>query len=88
MQIAEDLEIRETNAGKNYLPPEGDLAQMRFLGAGFPDYPWLFGTDGEYTAFASVGVGQFEPIKDHLRALKEVSLIDNGRTRARSCTRS
>ncbi|HEX5913012.1 MAG TPA: glycogen debranching protein, partial [Rubrobacter sp.] len=78
VQIAEDLEIRETNAGKNYPAPEGELAQMRFLGAGFPDYQWLFGTDGEYTAFASVGVGQFEPIKDHLRALKEVSLIDNG----------
>jgi hypothetical protein len=77
VQVAEDLEIRETNAGTKYLPPEGDLAQMRFLGAGFPDYQWLFGTDGEYTAFASVGVGQFEPIKDHLRALKEVSLIDN-----------
>jgi hypothetical protein len=78
VQVAEDLEIRETNAGKNYPPPEGELATMRFLGAGFPDYPWLFGTDGEYTAFASVGVGQFEEIKDHLRALKEVSLIDNG----------
>ena len=78
VQIARDLEIRETNAGKNYPPPEGELAQMRFLGAGFPDYQWLFGTDGEYTAFASVAVGQFEPIKDHLRALKEVSLIDNG----------
>ena len=78
VQVAEDLEIRETNAGKNYPQPEGELAEMRFLGAGFPDYQWLFGTDGEYTAFASVGVGQFEPIKDHLRALKEVSLIDNG----------
>jgi hypothetical protein len=78
VQVAEDLEIRETNAGKNYLEPEGELAQMRFLGAGFPDYPWLFGTDGEYTVFASVGVGQFEPIKDHLRALRRVSLIDNG----------
>ena len=78
VQIAEDLEIRETNAGKNYPMPEGELAQMRFLGAGFPDYQWLFGTDGEYTAFASVAVGQFDPIKDHLRALKEVSLIDNG----------
>jgi hypothetical protein len=77
VQIARDLEIRETNAGKNYLRPEGDLAQMRFLGAGFPDYQWLFGTDGEYTAFASVGVGQFEPIKDHLKALRDVSLIDN-----------
>jgi hypothetical protein len=78
VQTAEDLEIRATNAGKNYPPPEGDLARMRFLGAGFPDYQWLFGTDGEYTAFASVGVGQFGPIKDHLRALKNVSLIDNG----------
>jgi hypothetical protein len=78
VQIAEDLEIRETNAGKNYPASEGELAQMRFLGAGFPDYQWLFGTDGEYTAFASVGVGQFEPIKDHLKALRDVSLIDNG----------
>jgi hypothetical protein len=78
VQTAEDLEIRETNAGKNYPPPEGEVPEVRFLGAGFPDYQWLFGTDGEYTAFASVAVGQFEPIKDHLRALKEVSLIDNG----------
>src|SRR5215218_5136694 len=78
-QTAEDLEIRETNAGKNYPPPGPvEVPQVRFLGAGFPDYQWLFGTDGEYTAFASVAVGQFEPIKDHLRALKEVSLIDNG----------
>ena len=78
IQIARDLEVRETNAGENYPPPEGGLEKARFLGAGFPDYPWLFGTDGEYTAFASVGVGQFGPIKDHLRALKDVSLIDNG----------
>ncbi|HET7479453.1 MAG TPA: glycogen debranching protein [Rubrobacteraceae bacterium] len=78
VQSARDLEIRETNAGKNYPPPEGTLDSMRFLGAGFPDYPWLFGTDGEFTAFASVGVGQFGPIKDHMRALKRVSEIDNG----------
>ncbi len=78
VQVAEDLDVRETNAGENYPPPEGTLPEARFLGAGFPDYQWLFGTDGEYTAFASVGVGQFEPIKDHLRALKEVSEIDNG----------
>ena len=78
VQVAEDLEIRETNAGVNYPPPEGTIDEVRFLGAGFPDYPWLFGTDGEFTAFASVGVGQFEPIKDHLRALRDASLIDNG----------
>src|SRR5215207_8586752 len=78
VQVARDLEIRETDEGSHYPPPEGSVDRIRFLGAGFPDYPWLFGTDGEYTAFASVGVGQFEPIKDHLRALKAVSLIDNG----------
>ena len=25
----------------------------RWVGAGFPDYPWIFATDGEYTAFAA-----------------------------------
>ena len=61
VQLAEDLEIRETNAGESYPPPEGRLDAMRFLGAGWPDYQWLFATDGEYTAYASVAVGQFEP---------------------------
>ncbi len=78
VQTVEDLEIREVNAGRNYPPPAGTVDRVRFLGAGWPDYPWLFGTDGEYTAFASVAVGQFEPIKDHLRALRRVSLITNG----------
>ena len=51
---------------------------MRWLGAGWPDYTWLFGTDGEYTAYASVAAGQFGPIKDHLRALRDVSVRVNG----------
>ena len=33
---------------------------MRWIGAGFPDYPWLFGVDGEYTAHAAVTLGQFD----------------------------
>ena len=37
----------------------------------------MFATDGEYTAFASVAVGQFEQIKDHLRGLRDVSEILN-----------
>ena len=53
---------------------------MRWLGAGWPDYPWLFGTDGEYTAFAAVAAGQFAPIKAHLRALRDVSVVVNGRS--------
>ena len=59
-------------------PPKGTLDRARFVGAGFPDYPWLFATDGEFTAFASVALGQFEPIKEHLRALRRASLITNG----------
>ena len=70
VQEARDLEIRETNAGTNYPPAKGTLDRARFVGAGFPDYPWLFATDGEFTAFASVALGQFEPIKEHLRALR------------------
>ena len=59
---------------------------VRFIGAGWPDYQWLFATDGEYTAFASVALGQFEPIMDHLRALRDVSRVANG-SPARSSTR-
>ena len=58
--------------------PSGTLAKARWLGAGWPDYPWLFGTDGEYTAFASVAMGQFADIKAHLRALRDVSAVVNG----------
>ena len=53
----------------------------RWLGAGWPDYPWIFATDAEYTAFAAVAAGQFEPIKAHLRALRDISDIVNARLR-------
>jgi hypothetical protein len=76
-QRVEDLKLRVVNAGKAYPPPAGTLESMRWLGAGWPDYTWLFGTDGEYTAFAAVAAGQFGPIKDHLRALRDVSEIVN-----------
>jgi hypothetical protein len=52
-QEAHDLKIRFTNQGKQYPPAIGTLSKIRFLGAGFPDYPWLFATDREYTAFAA-----------------------------------
>jgi hypothetical protein len=78
VQEVENARLRETNAGRNYPPPVATLDYMRWLGAGWPDYTWLFGTDGEYTAFASVAAGQFGPIKDHLRALRDVSVEING----------
>ena len=65
---------------RQFPPPEGSVARARWVGAGFPDYPWMFATDGEYTAFASVAVGQFEAIKDHLRALRDISDMLNDRS--------
>ena len=76
-QEAQDLAIRPTEAGTVYPAPVGHVAKIRFEGAGFPDYPWLFATDGEYSAFALAAAGQFDLIKDHLRALRDVSLIAN-----------
>ena len=43
----------------------------------------MFATDGEYTAFASVAMGQFEAIKDHLIGLRDVSEILNDGVRHR-----
>ena len=77
VQESQNLNIRVTHAGTVYPAPVGTLAQVNFIGAGFPDYPWMFATDGEYTAFAAVGVGQFQSIEDHLRSLMEVSDIAN-----------
>jgi len=76
-QTAENLQIRWTDQGKQFPPPLGTVPNARWIGAGFPDYPWIFGTDAEYTSFASVALGQFEPIEDHLRALRDISEILN-----------
>ena len=70
---AEDVQVRWTNQGKQFPAPSGTVPSMTWFGAGYPDYPWLFATDGEYTAFAGVAVGQFETAKAHLRALRDVS---------------
>jgi hypothetical protein len=79
-RAAEDLQIRWTDQGSQFPVPAGTVDHARWVGAGFPDYPWMFATDGEYTAFASVAVGQFKAIKDHLRALQEVSDLVNNRS--------
>ena len=76
-QRAEDLQIRWTDQGKQFPPPLGTVPKATWFAAGFPDYPWIFGTDGEYTAFAAVSVGQFEAAKAHLRALRDISEILN-----------
>ena len=78
VQRSDDVALRVVNAGKAYPAPVAALDSMRWIGAGWPDYTWLFGTDGEFTAFASVAAGQFGPIKAHLRTLRDVSEAVNG----------
>ena len=79
-QTASNLQIRWTNQGKQFPASLGTVARARWFGAGFPDYPWIFATDGEYTAFAAVALGQFQTIEDHLRALRDISDILNNRS--------
>jgi len=79
-QTAEDLKIRFVDEGKANPAPDGTIRRASFIGAGYPDYPWLFATDGEYTAFAAVALGQFSAIKAHLKALRDVSDLLNGRS--------
>jgi hypothetical protein len=75
-QTATDLELRWTDEGRQWTF-EGEVPRIDWVGAGFPDYPWLFAVDGEYTSHANVTLGQFESIKDHMRAIREVSDILN-----------
>ncbi len=78
VQESRHLAVRITHAGKEYPAPKGTVAKARWIGAGWPDYPWLFATDGEYSGFAAVAAGQFRAIEDHLKALRDVSLVANG----------
>jgi hypothetical protein len=79
-QSASNLQIRWTNQGKQFPAPLGSVAHARWFGAGFPDYPWIFATDGEYTAFAAVALGQFQAAEDHLIALRDISDILNNKS--------
>jgi hypothetical protein len=79
-QTADDLQIRWTDQGKQFPAPLGTIARASWIGAGYPDYPWIFATDAEYTSFAALAVGQFEAIEQHLRTLREVSDLLNNRS--------
>ncbi len=79
-QTASDLQIRWTDQGKQYPPPLGTVPRATWFGAGFPDYPWIFATDGEYTDFAAVALGQFDTAEQHLRTLRDISEVLNDRS--------
>ncbi|WP_301239344.1 hypothetical protein [Polycladomyces subterraneus] len=76
-----DMRIRDVKEGKaDPDQPLGVLSQVTGIGAGFPDYPWYFGTDGAYTAYALVVSGQWDTAIQHLRTIRDVSRIVNGST--------
>jgi hypothetical protein len=83
-RVVTDAQIQDTQNGTQqghvYPPLLATYALLSGFGAGYPDYPWYFGTDGAYTVFALVAVGQFQAAKDHLRLLREVSRTVNGST--------
>lgn len=80
VQESRDLHLFASKQGSVYPKPKGTLAKARWIGAGWPDYPWIFATDGEYTSFAAVAAGQFTAIEDHLRTLRDVSDVVNDRS--------
>ena len=70
-----------------YPAPSARSTKARWIGAGWPDYPWLFGTDGEYTAFAGRRDG---PVRRHQGPPARAARRQRHRQRAtaaRSCTR-
>jgi glycogen debranching enzyme len=76
----QDMQVRDVDEGNAYPSPAGTIRSATGIGAGFPDYPWYFGTDGAYTAYPLLVSGQWDTLKKHLRTIKEVSEIVNGDT--------
>ena len=75
-----DAEIRDVDEGRAYPSPVATVPELTGIGAGYPDYPWLFGTDGAYTAYPLVASGQWDTAEEHLRSIRDVSRIVNGAT--------
>ncbi len=88
VQEAHNLRLRDVNEGRDYPAPVGTVERSaRWFGAGFPDYPWMFATDGEYTAFAAVAAGQFDTAKAAPAGAARHQRARQRRAAARSCTR-
>ena len=63
-----------------YPYPFAQIPVLSGFGAGYPDYPWFFGTDGAYSVFPLAAIGQWDEAKDHLNTIRQVSQIVNGTT--------
>ena len=79
-RTVEDMQIRDVDEGRAYPNPVGTVPTATGIGAGYPDYPWYFGTDGAYTAWPLVASGQWDTAVKHLRTIRDVSRMVNGAT--------
>jgi glycogen debranching enzyme len=79
-RIVTDAQIRDTMEGTVYPAPLASFPFLSGFGAGYPDYPWFFGTDGAFTTYGLTATGQWEAAEDHLRTLREVSIAVNKKT--------
>jgi glycogen debranching enzyme len=79
-RTVKDMKVRDVDEGRAYPSPSATISSATGIGAGFPDYPWYFGTDGAYTAYPLLVSGQSDTIKAHLRTIRDVSRIVNGST--------
>jgi glycogen debranching enzyme len=75
-----DARIRDVDEGRAYPDPVATIPKLTGIGAGYPDYPWYFGTDGAYTAYPLVASGQWDTAMNHLRSIRDVSRATNGST--------
>jgi hypothetical protein len=76
-----DVMVRDTMEGTVYPTPlTPSFPVLSGFGAGYPDYPWFFGTDGAYSTFSLAAVGQWEEAKNHLATIRQVSQLVNGTT--------
>lgn len=75
-----NVEVRDTQEGTMYPSPINPfpIPVLSGFGAGYPDYPWFFGTDGAYTTFPLTAVGQWDEAKNHLNTVRYVSQVVNG----------
>ncbi len=81
-RVVQNMEVRDTKEGTVYPPPINaiPIPFVSGFGAGYPDYPWFFGTDGCYTTFGLSAVGQWDAAKSHLNSIRQISQIVNGST--------
>ncbi len=76
-----DMMVRDTMEGTVYPSPlTPTFPILSGFGAGYPDYPWFFGTDGAYSIFSLAAVGQWKEAKNHLATIRRISQLVNGPT--------